>query len=138
MIAHLGAGLLVGLALAAVTRVCIYRTRWAIAMHREAHGTLARLSTTALAAMALAVAGGEEVAFRGLALPLYGAVLSSAFFALVHIGPRARQLPWAALAFVAGLAFAVLAQRTGGLAAPIAAHFVMNFLNLRHVARYAI
>ncbi|HEY6875557.1 MAG TPA: CPBP family intramembrane glutamic endopeptidase [Candidatus Dormibacteraeota bacterium] len=138
MIGHVGLGVLVGLGLAFATRVCIYRTRWALAMHREAHATMAHLGAGALAFLALAPAVVEEIAFRGAALPLYGLLASSALFAVVHLGPRARHAPWAVLAFGAGLAFAHLAQRTGGLAAPIAAHATMNLLNLRHIARYSI
>ena len=54
-------------------------------------------------------------------------------FALLHVGPGKRFLPWTVSAFVLGLAFGELAVWTGNLGGPIAAHFAINFLNLRYI-----
>jgi uncharacterized protein len=79
---------------------------------------------------------GEEFFFRGWVQPIFayqwgvttGLVATALIFALSHwvIGPLS------ALAtlniFIAGLFFGLLALRTGGLAAPFAAHWVWNWL----------
>ena len=78
---------------------------------------------------------GEEIFFRGALLPVIGLVGSSAIFALLHIGPKARHLPWTASSFVVGLLFGAMFQWTGDLTGPVVAHFLVNFLNLRHVAQ---
>ena len=54
-------------------------------------------------------------------------------FALLHIGPGRRFLPWTISALVLGLGFGVLARWTGNLGGPIAAHFMINFLNLKFI-----
>ena len=59
---------------------------------------------------------------------------SSAIFALLHIGPKARHLPWTVSSFGAGLLFGGMFLWTGDLTGPVLAHFLINFLNLRHVA----
>jgi uncharacterized protein len=80
-------------------------------------------------------AGSEEVLLRGwlqpviaTRLPAWTAVLISALlFAALHLLGGARA-PMALLnLFLGGLLFGLLALRTGGLAAPIAAHFAWNW-----------
>ena len=83
--------------------------------------------------LALASSIGEELLFRGALLPWLGVWLQAAVFALLHIGPGRRFLPWTASAFALGLAFGALASWTGNLGGPIAAHFMINFLNLRYI-----
>jgi membrane protease YdiL (CAAX protease family) len=78
---------------------------------------------------------GEEMFFRGALLPTIGLFASSAIFALLHIGPKARHLPWTASSFAVGLLFGAMFEWTGDLTGPIVAHFLVNFLNLRHVAQ---
>jgi len=56
-------------------------------------------------------------------------------FALLHVGPKRRFLPWTASAFVLGVGFGFLARWTGSLGAPITAHFTINFVNLRYIVR---
>ena len=73
--------------------------------------------------------------FRGAMLPAIGPGGSSAIFALLHIGPKARHLPWTVSSFVAGLLFGAMFLWTGDLTGPVVAHFLVNFLNLRHVAQ---
>ena len=57
----------------------------------------------------------------------------AAVFAALHIGPGRRFLPWTVSALALGVAFGWLAMWTGNLGGPIAAHFTINFLNLRHI-----
>jgi uncharacterized protein len=76
--------------------------------------------------------------FRGALMPVTGVWISSAVFALLHVGPGRRHLPWTVGSFVAGVLFGQLFRWSGDLTGPVVAHFVVNFLNLRHVARYEL
>jgi membrane protease YdiL (CAAX protease family) len=59
--------------------------------------------------------------------------VQAAVFAALHIGPGRRVLPWTASALALGDAFGWLASWSGNLGGPIAAHFAINFLNLRFI-----
>jgi hypothetical protein len=88
--------------------------------------------------LAVASSVGEEMFFRGALLPVVGLVGSSLVFTLLHIGPKARHLPWTLSSFGAGLLFGALFLWTGDLTGCVLAHFLVNFLNLRHVAQYEL
>jgi hypothetical protein len=87
-----------------------------------------------IVALALASAVGEEIFFRGALLPVVGLWGSSAIFALLHVGPKPRFLPWTFSSLVAGLVFGQLFLWTGDLSGPVVAHFTVNALNLRYLA----
>lgn len=85
----------------------------------------------------------EEVLYRGVlqqtlraaGVPRVGAiVVTAALFAVMHLGDGAVDgaSAWSALPalFVLGLLFGVLYERTGRLAAPIAAHALFNIINI--------
>jgi hypothetical protein len=65
-----------------------------------------------------------------------GLWLSNAVFAMLHVGPGARYLPWTVSSFVIGVVFGAIFQWSGDLTGPVLAHFVVNLLNLRHLARH--
>jgi membrane protease YdiL (CAAX protease family) len=96
------------------------------------------MSDVEIVILAVASSVGEEMFFRGAMLPVIGIVGSSAIFALLHIGPKARHLPWTFSSFVIGLLFGAIFMWTGDLTGPVLAHFLVNFLNLRHVAQYEL
>ena len=127
-------GLAAGLVLVFASRMALYRFEWARALHRELRHMLFPLSDPEIVVLAAASSVGEEMFFRGALLPVVGLVASSAIFALLHIGPKARHLPWTASSFGAGLLFGGMFLWTGDLTGPVIAHFLINFLNLRHVA----
>jgi membrane protease YdiL (CAAX protease family) len=95
-------------------------------------------TSTGLIALGLALTlvqvGAEEVIFRGwlqgllssLAGRWAGLLLAAALFAAMHL--LGGEMPLQALAniFLAGLFFGLLAWRTGGIAAPLAAHYGWN------------
>ena len=114
--------------------MALYRFEWARALHRELRHMLFPLTDVEIVVLAAASSVGEEMFFRGALLPVVGLVTSSAIFALLHIGPKARHLPWTVSSFGAGLLFGGMFLWTGDLTGPVLAHFLMNFLNLRHVA----
>ena len=136
--AGIATGLALGLAIVCASRLALYRFDWARALHREFRHLLFPLSDREIIVLAVASSVGEEMFFRGALLPAIGLVGSSAVFALLHIGPKARHLPWTVSSFGAGLLFGAIFVWTGDLTGPVIAHFLVNYLNLRHVAQYEL
>lgn len=126
-------GIAAGLAVVGLTRLATTRFQWARELHASFRDLLGPLSGREIVILALASAIGEELLFRGALMPWLGIWLQAAVFAALHIGPGRRFLPWTASAFALGVAFGYLATWTGNLGGPIAAHFVINFLNLRYI-----
>jgi len=88
--------------------------------------------TVLVAAAASSVA--EECLFRGAIQPTLGLWITSAVFAACHFLPDRRFLPWTVFALAAGLGLGALFDWRGSLVAPVAAHFTVNFVNLRLLA----
>jgi membrane protease YdiL (CAAX protease family) len=132
------AGLALGLLVVFLSRLAVHRFEWARALHREFRALLSPLTDLEIVVLAAASSLGEEMFFRGALMPAVGIWVSSAVFALLHIGPRTRYLPWTVGSFVAGLLFSELFLWSGDLTGPVVAHFTINFLNLRHVAHYEL
>jgi membrane protease YdiL (CAAX protease family) len=128
-------GLAAGLGIVFASRMALYRFDWARSLHRELRHLLFPLTDVEIVVLAAASSVGEEMFFRGALMPAVGLVASSAIFALLHIGPKARHLPWTLSSFGAGLLFGGMFLWTGDLTGPVVAHFLVNFLNLRHVAQ---
>lgn len=126
-------GAAIGLAVVALTRLATRHFQWARDLHASFRDLLGPLSGKEIVILALASSIGEEVLFRGALLPWLGVWWQGLVFALLHVGPGKRFLPWTASAFVLGVGFGALAEHTGSLGAPIAAHFVINALNLRYI-----
>ena len=132
---NLLAGLGVGLVIVALTRLASSQLAWARSLHNEFRHLLGPLSDREILVLALASSIGEECFFRGALVPHVGVVASSVLFALPHIGPGARFLPWTITSFVVGLAMGALFTLGGDLGGPIAAHFIVNYLNLHHIRK---
>lgn len=126
-------GLALGLAVVGATRIATRRFQWARDLHASFHDLLGPLTSREIVILALASSVGEELLFRGALLPWLGIWPQAVVFAVLHIGPGKRFLPWTASALVLGIAFGELALWTGNLGGPIAAHFAINFLNLRYI-----
>jgi uncharacterized protein len=133
VLAGIFSGLAAGLLIVFASRMALYRFEWARALHRELRHLLFPLSDLEIVVLAAASSVGEEMLFRGALLPTLGLLGSSAIFALLHVGPKIRHLPWTASSFGAGLLFGAMYMWTGDLTGPVVAHFLVNFLNLRHV-----
>ncbi len=129
------AGVLLGLGVGALSRVAVARSTWARELHTSFRNVLGPLTGREIVILALASAIGEELLFRGALLPWIGIGPQAVLFALLHIGPGRRFLVWTASALALGLACGVLAKVTGDLGGVIAAHFTINFANLRFIAR---
>ncbi|TPW09106.1 MAG: hypothetical protein FD129_2309, partial [bacterium] len=83
-------------------------------------------------ALRLAAISGlaEEALFRGALQPELGLFWASLLFGLVHFPAEPRLRPWTIFAFVVGAGLGVLYDTTGGLLAPVLAHFLINAVNL--------
>ena len=88
-------------------------------------------------AILLAFASGiaEEMFFRGALQPAVGLVLASLLFGACHFLPRRELMIWSAYAVLMGFAFGWLFEATGHLVAPIAAHVLVNAVNLPRLAK---
>jgi hypothetical protein len=128
------AGLLIGLGFVFASRFATHRFEWGRALHRDLRALLGPLPGMEIAVLAVASAFGEEIFFRGALLPVIGLWGSSAVFALLHIGPKLRFLPWTFSSLLAGLVFGQLFLWSGDLGGPVVAHFTVNALNLRYLA----
>ena len=113
-------GLAAGLLIVFASRMALYRFEWARSLHRELRHLLFPLTDVEIVVLAGASSVGEEMFFRGALLPAIGLVGSSAIFALLHIGPKARHLPWTASSFAVGLLFGAMFLWTGDLTGPVA------------------
>jgi len=113
-------------------------TRWTV-WGRRLDRLLARLLGGLHPADALLLAAlsslAEELVFRGLLLPYAGLAASSGAFGIAHLVPRRGLWPWSVWAVAAGFGLGWLALASGGLLAPIAAHFLVNAVGLLALAR---
>jgi hypothetical protein len=132
------AGLLMGLGIVFLSRLAVHRFEWARALHRDFRARLGPLPDSEALVLAGASALGEELFFRGAFVPVAGLLWPNVVFALLHVGPRLRYLPWTFSSFVIGIIFGQLFLWSGDLTGPIVAHFIVNFLNLRHLARHEL
>lgn len=126
-------GVALGVGVVALTRLATKHFQWARDLHGSFRDLLGPLSSREIVILALASSIGEELLFRGALLPWMGVWVQAIVFAMLHVGPGRRFLPWTLSAAVLGVAFGWLAVWTGNLGGPIAAHFAVNFLNLRYI-----
>jgi membrane protease YdiL (CAAX protease family) len=131
-------GLLIGLGFVFASRLAVHRFEWARALHRDLRALLGPLPDSEVLVLALASSIGEEIFFRGALMPSIGLFGSSLVFALLHVGPKPRFLPWTVSSFVAGLLFGQLFLWSGDLTGAVVAHFTVNFLNLRHLSQHEL
>jgi membrane protease YdiL (CAAX protease family) len=118
-----------------LTRLATRYFQWARDLHASFKDLLGPLTAREIVILAVASSIGEETLFRGALQPWLGVWLQAIVFALLHVGPGKRFVPWTLSAFVLGIAFGWLAVWTENLGAPIAAHFTINFMNLRYIVR---
>lgn len=132
--AALAAGIAVGLAATGLSEAL---TRWTTLgralsdLLAESIGPLDRAN-----AWLLAVASGlaEEMFFRGALQPKVGLLLASVLFGAAHFMPRRELVLWSLYAVGIGLGLGALYEWTGQLAAPVAAHVLVNGINLPRLA----
>jgi uncharacterized protein len=128
-------GVAVGLAVVFLSRFATHRLEWARVLHREFHSVVHELSSREIFLLALFSSVGEELFFRGALLPQLGLWISSGVFALLHVRPHLRFLPWTVMSFIIGVVMGLMYMKLGDLGGPIAAHFTINLLNLNYIAK---
>jgi uncharacterized protein len=130
------AGVAFGLGMARITRLSVYRFRWARALHLEFRGLFGPLRDVEVLVFASFSAIAEEMFFRGALQPAIGIVGASLVFGVLHTAPSRKFIPWPFQALAMGFAFGGLFWLSGNLAAPMLAHFTINYQNLHFINRY--
>jgi membrane protease YdiL (CAAX protease family) len=132
----LAVGLAFGALIVMLTRVLVPRISWARALHRQLRPVAAGISLTGIAVLAVLSAVGEELFFRGLLQPWMGLVPQALLFGLAHQVPGPSRWVWICWATAVGLALGAIFELTGSLAGPLAAHALINGLNLAYLKRH--
>lgn len=124
-------GAALALGTVSATRQLVRRWSSARALHALLRPAIQNAGDGTILALGLASALGEELFFRGLLTPMFGLVLSSLAFGLLHQVRGAARWVWAGWATLMGLLFGALFIATGSLVGPIVAHAAINIANLR-------
>ena len=135
--ASVALGVALAFALSWGTRFTVARFSWAHRLHGEMRPFALALSPGQVLLVAGLSSFGEELLFRGFALPMIGLLGSSAIFGVVHQMRGPSRWVWVAWATVAGLGFGLLFEITGSLVAPLVAHALTNAANLGFLRSYA-
>jgi membrane protease YdiL (CAAX protease family) len=132
-----GLGLGLGAAIILASSLLTRASNWGKSFEAMVQELFGPLAWSDCFFLALLSSLGEELFFRGALQPLLGLYPTSLLFALAH-WPRSRELlPWTIMAGMLGLGFGYWTEASGQLAAPIAAHFLVNFVNLRLITKKA-
>ena len=134
----LGLGIAFGLALIVASRITVQRYTWAQRLHLELQPFARSLSPTAVIVLAVLSSAGEELLFRSLLQPWMGLWPQALLFGMVHQLPGSSRWVWATWAFFVGLALGALFQFTGSLWGPLAAHALVNGVNLMFLKRHEV
>jgi membrane protease YdiL (CAAX protease family) len=131
----LALGLAAGAGVIAVSWVLTRSTAWGERLSRALAEVIGRPGPGAIALLAASSSVGEEAFFRGALQPQLGLVWTSLIFGAVHFVPRREFLPWTGFSVAAGFLLGGLLEATGNLAAPLAAHALVNGVNLWLLSR---
>ncbi len=132
----LALGLSFGALIAFLTRLSVPRFAWAKNLHRELRPLARNVSTPGIIALAVTSSLGEELLFRGLLQPWLGFWAQGILFGLLHQLAGSSRWVWASWATLVGLSFGAIFELTGSLAGPLAAHALINALNLSFLKSY--
>ena len=129
------AGLVVGLIAVLASELLTRWTDLGEALADVLGEGLAGIGTADAILLALASGIAEEMLFRGALQPAVGLFWASLIFGACHFLPRKELALWSVYAVLMGFAFGWLYEWTGQLVAPIAAHALVNGINLPRLAR---
>jgi membrane protease YdiL (CAAX protease family) len=129
-------GVTLGLLLAVGTRYSVPRFAWAKNLHLELRPFAKDVSPVGIVMLALTSSLGEELLFRGLLEPWLGLWLQALLFGVLHQMAGPSRWVWAGWATLVGLLFGSIFELTGSLAGPLAAHALVNGLNLSYLKSY--
>lgn len=130
-------GTALGLVSLALSEVLTRTTKVGEALSDALGEGLAGIGRADAILLALASGTAEEMFFRGALQPAVGLLWASVLFGACHFLPRRDLAIWSVYAVAMGLALGWLFEWTGQLMAPIAAHVVVNAVNLPRLARRA-
>jgi uncharacterized protein len=119
------------------SRLAVQRFDWARRLHLELRPFAQGLDLTGIVVLALLSSAGEELLFRGLLQPWMGLWPQALLFGLVHQMPGPSRWIWVTWALLVGLALGALFEVTGSLLGPLAAHALVNGLNLHYLKHHA-
>jgi membrane protease YdiL (CAAX protease family) len=134
-LAAIGLGVFVGIAAIAVSEALTHWSELGEALADLLGEGVAGLSIADGILLALASGIAEEMFFRGALQPAVGLFWASLVFGACHFMPRRELALWSVFAVAIGLTFGALFEWTGQLAAPIAAHVIVNAVNLPRLGR---
>jgi membrane protease YdiL (CAAX protease family) len=129
----LALGACFGLLVAVGTRVCVRRFAWAKNLHRELRPLTRGLTGAGIFWLAVTSSLGEELLFRGLLEPWLGVWLQALLFGVLHQLAGTSRWVWAGWATLVGFVLGSIFALTGSLAGPLAAHALINGLNLSYL-----
>jgi CAAX protease family protein len=133
----LAGGIGFGLIVVAASRITVQRFEWARRLHLELRPFARGLDTTGIVVLALLSSAGEELLFRGLLQPWMGLIPQALLFGFAHQMPGSSRWIWVSWACVVGLALGGLFEVTGSLLGPLAAHALVNGVNLKFLKEHA-
>lgn len=125
------AGGVLAVVTARATREFVRRWGWARALHAHLRPAIEGAPGGTLVVLGVASAVSEELFFRGVLTSVFGLVVSSLAFGLLHQARGRSRWVWAVWATVMGFLFGAMFLATGSLVGPIVAHAAINVANLR-------
>ena len=131
-----GVGLAVGGLIVIATRAMVTRWGWAQRLHGELRPIARGVTSTGIVVLAVTSAAGEELLFRGLLAPWIGLWPQALVFGFAHQIPGRSRWVWASWATAMGVVLGAMFQLTGSLVGPIAAHALVNGLNLLYLKNH--
>jgi uncharacterized protein len=129
-------GVSFGLLIVLSTRLVVPRFGWARRLHSELRPIARSISVTGIAVLAVLSSLGEELLFRGLLQPWLGVIVQSLVFGIVHQIRGPSRWVWVTWATGVGLILGVIFELTGSLLGPLAAHALVNGLNLLYLQNH--
>jgi membrane protease YdiL (CAAX protease family) len=123
-------GIAVGGLVVLSTRFMVSRFEWARRLHSELRPIASSMTPAGIVVLALLTAFGEELLFRGLLQPWIGLLPQALLFGFLHQIRGPSRWVWAGWATLVGLLLGAIFELSGSLVGPIAAHALINGLNL--------
>ncbi|HET9953601.1 MAG TPA: type II CAAX endopeptidase family protein [Polyangiaceae bacterium] len=132
----LALGVALGALVVFATRKLVDRAAWARELARALRPFARGLSGTGILLLALFSSLGEELLFRGLLQPSLGLWFQALLFGVLHQVSGPSRWAWVTWAGLVGLLFGMIFAATGSLLGPIAAHALINGLNLNFLQNH--
>ena len=132
---HLALGVSLAIFLHALTKELNAKSEWSRRLTSWFQSELGHINTRTIFVLALSSGIGEELLFRGVIQQKTGVLFASLLFGLMHWPPRKELRSWTYMAGVVGLLLGTITELTSSILPAIITHVLINFLNLRLIAR---